>query len=586
MFNGSGRSRWLARALVSIVIFMFGLVATPAAQATGTTTGFLEICKTASGSGVTGSFEFTVSGVTGTVTVPVNACSQPIQVTAGQVVVTETARAGFVLADVTTTPADRLVSKDLAARKATVTVVAGGLGTQTIATFTNKVTPKGFLEVCKRAAAGDSLTGSFSFTVTASGTSTTVTVPVGGCSNPIEVPAGPATVTEAARAGTELTAIDVAPADRLVSKNVANRTVTVTVVAGGVGTQTIVTFTNKTAPPATGTVKVCKIAGPGVTVGQEFTFTVGTVTTTAKAGSCSLPITVNAGNVTVTEAAVADIVVSAITSAPAGSLVSSDLAARTATVKVTAGQVTEVSFTNEKQKGTVKVCKIAGPGVTVGQEFTFTVGTVTTTAKAGSCSLPITLPVGNVTVKETVPAGFEVTAITVTGAGTLVSSDLATATAVVKVAVGVTEVNFTNKKKPVITGCTRTKGFYKNHEDVVTALVNANGGTLLIGGVALTAAQIDEIYGRNASNFLNQVSQQLITARLNQLSGASTPDAVQTAIGAAQALVQQAGGPLTGTATSQTTVVFNGTTYTASQLVDILSSYNEGTAAGGPPACG
>jgi hypothetical protein len=31
--------------------------------------------------------------------------------------------------------------------------------------------------------------------------------------------------------------------------------------------------------------------------------------------------------------------------------------------------------------------------------------------------------------------------------------------------------------------------------------------------------------------------------------------------------------------------VLAGVTYTASQLVDKLGSYNEGTATGGPPAC-
>jgi hypothetical protein len=577
------RQRWLPKLLVSGVAAIVGLVAVPAAFATGTPTGFLEVCKTASGSGVSGSFQFTVAGVADVVTVPVGGCSQPIEVAAGSVVVTEKERAGFAVADVTAAPADRLVSKNPAARTATVTVVAGAVGTQTIVTFSNKAAPKGFLEVCKKKPAGDGLTGNFTFTVAAGGASTSVTVPVGGCSNVLELPAGQATVTEAARADTALTAIDVAPADRLVSKNVANRTVTVQIIAGGLGTQTIVTFTNKTVPPPTGTVKVCKVAGPGVAAGQEFSFTVGSTTTTAKAGSCSLPITVAAGNVVVTEAAVAGFQVSAITSAPAGTLVSSNLAGRTATVKVAANQVTEVTFTNEKQTGTLKVCKIAGAGVATGQQFTFTVGSQTVVVAAGSCSLPITLPVGDVTVKETVPAGFEVTAITVVGAGSLTSSNLATATAVVKVAVGVTEVNFTNKKK--VTGCVLTKGFYKNHPAVVAQLLAANGGKLTIGGVALTAAQIDEIYGRNASNFLNQVSQQLITARLNQLSGASTPSAVQTGINAAQALVQKSGGPLTGTATSQSTVVFNGVTYTASQLVGILSGFNEGTAAGGPPAC-
>jgi hypothetical protein len=148
-------------------------------------------------------------------------------------------------------------------------------------------------------------------------------------------------------------------------------------------------------------------------------------------------------------------VVAAIAAVPSSALVSSDLANRTATVRVTANQVTEVKFTNERQTGTVKVCKVAGPGVVAGQVFNFTVGGVPTTAPAGSCSLPVTVPVGNATVVETGPAGFDVTAITVTGAGSLVSRDLASATAVVRVAVGVTEVNFTNKIKnrpPVCTG--------------------------------------------------------------------------------------------------------------------------------------
>ena len=455
MINLRQRPR-LFKALISCVIVAAGLSVPTAAHATGTPPkGYLEVCKKASGSGVSGDFSFTISGVQGSISVPVNGCSNPINVPAGQVVITETARAGFVVADITTAPAANLVSKDLAARTATVTVVAGGIGNQTIATFTNRVTPKGFLEVCKRAPAGDNLTGSFTFTVTASATTTTVTAPVGGCANAIELPAGEATVTEAARAGTELVDIAVAPAGRVVSTSLANRSATVKIVEGALGSQTIVTFTNKTTPPPKGSIKVCKIAGAGIATGQTFAFTVGGVSTTAQAGSCSLPIEVAAGDVVVTETAVAGIVVSAITALPSNALVSSNLANRTATVRVTSNQVTEVNFTNEKQTGTVKVCKVAGPGVVAGQVFNFTVGGVSTTAAAGSCSLPVTLPVGNATVIETGPAGFDVTAITVTGAGTLVSSDLATATAVVGVAAGVTEVNFTNKIKnrpPVCTG--------------------------------------------------------------------------------------------------------------------------------------
>jgi hypothetical protein len=222
--------------------------------------------------------------------------------------------------------------------------------------------------------------------------------------------------------------------------------------------------------------------------------------------------------------------------------------------------------------------------VAAGTEFAFTVGTTAVKAKAGACSAPLTLPVGEVTVKETVPAGYALTAVAVTGVGSLVSSDVAKATAVVKVVTGATDVSFTNKK--LVFGCVRSRGYYANHEDAVAKLLTANGGTLSIGGVALTAAQVHAIYGRSSSNFLNQVSAQLITARLNQLGGASTPAAVQAAIDAAQALEKAAGGPLTGTATADTKVTVAGVTYTASQLVATLGAYNEGTAAGGPGSCG
>jgi hypothetical protein len=490
------RRRWLPKAAVAGVVLAGSVAAAQVAHAASAApqTGFIKICKAASGAGVTGDFQFTVSGVKDPVTVPVGGCSKSVVAPSGQVTIAETAQVGVAVAAITTDPVGRLVSRNLAARKASVKVPAGSVASQTIVTFANKTVPTGFVQVCKKAAADDKLAGDFAFTVLAGGVTTKLTVAVGTCSTPVKVTAGLATVTEAAHPDSVLSAIDVAPADRAVSRDLARRTATVKVGAATTPTTpvvaTAVTFTNKTV--------VSPSPSPSPT-------------------------------------------------------------------------------------GTVRVCKIAGPGVTAGQEFAFTVGTTKTTAKAGSCSAPITLALGNVTVTETVPAGYAVAAITASGTGSLVSGNIATGTAVVKVAAGATDVNFTNKK--LVYGCTRSKGYYKNHPDAVAKLVTANGGTLAIGGVALTPAQIATIFGRDASNFLNQVSQQLITARLNQLGGASTPADVQTAIGAAQALEQQAGGPLTGTATPQTTVVLAGVTYTASQLVDKLGSYNEGTATGVPPAC-
>jgi hypothetical protein len=125
---------------------------------------------------------------------------------------------------------------------------------------------------------------------------------------------------------------------------------------------------------------------------------------------------------------------------------------------------------------TLKVCKVAGPGVAVGQPFSFSVGTATVSVKAGSCSAPLTIATSPVTVKETATAGLAVKAITVTGVGSLVSGDLATGTASVKVASGATTVTYTNVK-PCVTGCVRGDGYYQTHEDAVAKLVTKNGGT-------------------------------------------------------------------------------------------------------------
>ena len=85
-----------------------------------------------------------------------------------------------------------------------MSVVAGGVDKQTIVTFVNKVVEKGYLEVCKKAKTGTTLTGEFKFDVTAGGVSRTVTAPVGGCSPALHLPAGDAKITETVRSDAEL----------------------------------------------------------------------------------------------------------------------------------------------------------------------------------------------------------------------------------------------------------------------------------------------------------------------------------------------------------------------------------------------
>jgi hypothetical protein len=106
------------------------------ATPTPATTGRLQICKEADGEGVSGSFNFRFPRKV--LYVPVEYCSPILKVYSGELTVTEDARAGYVLADVYTIPADRLISKNVSGRSATVTIVPGSTASQTIIVFVNR----------------------------------------------------------------------------------------------------------------------------------------------------------------------------------------------------------------------------------------------------------------------------------------------------------------------------------------------------------------------------------------------------------------------------------------------------------------
>jgi len=59
----------------------------------------------------------------------VGACTSLITVRAGSLTITEVARAGYTLTDIYTIPANRLISEDLNARSAAVTIVQGNTST-------------------------------------------------------------------------------------------------------------------------------------------------------------------------------------------------------------------------------------------------------------------------------------------------------------------------------------------------------------------------------------------------------------------------------------------------------------------------
>jgi hypothetical protein len=435
------------------------------------TTGFLQICKIA-GAGVTVGTNFTFS-VAGTPVIvpaglaPGGTCSPAIEEPAGPILITETLPTGTTLTSVSTLPSGLLVSSNLAAGTATVTVNAGG---QTLATFLDTIIPvvptTGFLQICKVAGAGVPIGTNFIFSV--AGTPVTVPAgpaPGGSCSSPISLPAGATVIAETLPTGTALTSVSTLPSGLLVSSNLAAGTATVTVNAGG---QTIATFLNTLIPviPTTGFLQICKVAGAGVPVGTDFTFSVaGTPVAVpagpAPGGSCSSPILLPAGPTVITETLPTGIVLTSVSTLPSGSLVSSNLAAGTATVTVTAGGQTIATFLDTlipvvPTTGFLQICKVAGDGVAVGTNFTFSVlGTAVTVpagpAPGGSCSPAIEAPAGATVIAETLPTGVALTSVSTLPSGMLLSSNLAAGTATVTVtAGGQTIATFLDTLIPVI----------------------------------------------------------------------------------------------------------------------------------------
>jgi hypothetical protein len=120
-------------------------------------------------------------------------------------------------------------------------------------------------------------------------------------------------------------------------------------------------------------------------------------------------------------------------------------------VAVTVGSgPTEVDFTNTAGGlGLLKICKVAGPGVTRGSRFSFTVGSTVSSATlvvpAGYCVENALLPVGTVvTVTEMLSPATLASEVSVLPADRQGSVNLEARTVTATVGVGVTEVYFTN----------------------------------------------------------------------------------------------------------------------------------------------
>jgi hypothetical protein len=143
----------------------------------------------------------------------------------------------------------------------------------------------GYVEVCKQSNPAFPVTGTFDFTITAPQYSSGVlSVPVGECSGPIQVPSGTVTISETPTAGDTLSDVSAysytangSYVDQLVAfpaQNPPNPSAAevATVPGNNVALETIATFTNSSSAGQTGLLKICKIAGTGVADGTPFSF--------------------------------------------------------------------------------------------------------------------------------------------------------------------------------------------------------------------------------------------------------------------------------------------------------------------------
>jgi hypothetical protein len=171
-----------------------------------------------------------------------------------QVSIKENPVTGYFIESIDVAPNDRTVSKNISLGETVVKIGSGitevsfrnaaGISTSN-KTPVSPTPPQGYMQICKQAD-GEGVSGYFTFRFASQSRS----VPVGSCSSLIfDLTPGTLTVAEDARDGYQVSDIYTIPADRLISKDVNGRTVTVTIVPSGgdASSQTVVVFVNRVA---------------------------------------------------------------------------------------------------------------------------------------------------------------------------------------------------------------------------------------------------------------------------------------------------------------------------------------------------
>jgi hypothetical protein len=645
----------------SALVGVVGATAIRAGADPGAYTGQIKICKnfaTPLPAGLninvtTETFGFTVSGIEsgpGSSTenpllVTVGSCSAITSVPTGSETITEIGAPWYTVGSITELPGQSyLTSSSLSDGTATVAVTA--TTDVDVVTYTNEPVT-GYLEVCKQAVSGSGLTGTYAFTVTGpdgfSNSTTAAAVGINGCSDPILVPAGTDTVTEA---GTNLyvTGIiantnGVGESD-IVTDNLTTGTADVSVAPStSTDFQTDVTYTNDVVNYET-----CKVFSsdnglPNIvlaTTAFPFTFTATGVAgpntappaVSLEPGQCSDPTALRPGTiVSVTEGIVPGTKVESIVASGADSV--STLASVTAgTISVIVGTSTSssaaptndayVTYTDEAAgPGTLKICKAAGSPAPSGTSFTFTASGApgTTTVGLGDCAFvnnangtPMEFPFNStVTVTETT-AGSTVSSITATPPNVLelVGSTLTQTSeptlsnssgAVASVVIGettLTEVTFTDVGStdltaPTVaftgTGVTGSAGSYAvTAAGTYTATATTNSGGAITYSTTSSGCSVNASTGVvTFTTTSNCVITALSAANGSYSSGTATLTITVTTVSSAASSSGSSGGNSGGSAGTTVTdpvvtvipVISTDTTTTSKLTAQLLLKHDE-----------
>jgi hypothetical protein len=378
----------LRLAVVMTVAVAVAVAWAGSALASGAAPGTLELCKS-SLNGMSGkTFTYTVTPSGGSaigVTVKGGRCSGPIQIAGGNATILEQASDPATdVAAVRVTPSARLVSQDLVARKAVVSVPVGStVANETRVTFVNQPAGGNFgdLKICKLSETPAFVGKNFSFKVN------------GGSA--ISVEAGDAFADPASwscrlgghfQVGSKVTVQELVPNEAQVAwidtdpvgaltddYSTSDGHAVVTIGAG----MTIVMYDDEPfVPQGNGYIEVCKDRALldynqyDWDVHGSFHFTItdqlGTVyQRDVLVGQCSEPIQVAAGIATVTEGPSAYQLVDVWT-LPEDRLQTTNLLNGTADVEIPVSDdpndETQVHFVNKTPRAQLKICKALGAG--------------------------------------------------------------------------------------------------------------------------------------------------------------------------------------------------------------------------------